>query len=262
VHWPMWVIDDDGERTGDVMDPGLPEGDFRELVRRFGPMVEETWPNAATSGNAWSRTFLERALPMPEVLTGVDIFLSGLAAALGRFVTLPEPQGLYRVHASNLSSRLTFERMLSLGTTLFDEQCRALAALYRSDGSEFAEAEWRAHAWWPRLAGSLERLEGLLEPDEPFVLVDADCWGVDEVVRGHRLIPFPERDGVYWGVPEGDEAMISELRRRIDEGIRLVVFAWPAFWWLEEYREFAAYLASHSREVLHNDHIRVFSLVP
>jgi hypothetical protein len=134
--------------------------------------------------------------------------------------------------------------------------------MYRGNGTEFEESAWRAHAWWPRIEASLESLQGLLEPDEPFVLIDADSWGVDEIVRGHRPVPFPERDGVYWGVPEGDEAMLSELRRRIEEGIRLVVFAWPAFWWLEEYREFAAYLTTHSREALHNDHIRVFSMVP
>ena len=136
VHWPLWEIDQRGERTGGIVDPELPDGDFREVVRQLGPGVEDTWPNAATSGNAWSRQFLDRVLPMPEVLTGTDIYLSGLAGALGRFVTL-EPQSLYRVHGSNLSDQLSFERMLSLGCSLFEEQSRALASIYRWAGIDF-----------------------------------------------------------------------------------------------------------------------------
>src|SRR5260370_6728299 len=34
VHWPLWEIDQNGERTGGVVDPQLPDGDCREAVRQ------------------------------------------------------------------------------------------------------------------------------------------------------------------------------------------------------------------------------------
>jgi glycosyltransferase involved in cell wall biosynthesis len=40
VHWPLWIIDSAGARTGRVKEPELPEGDFREIVYREGPMTE------------------------------------------------------------------------------------------------------------------------------------------------------------------------------------------------------------------------------
>lgn len=261
VHWPLLEIDGDGEPTGGVVDPELPEGDFRDVVRRFGPGVEDTWPNAATSGNAWSRGFLERVLPMPHVLTGTDIYLSGLAGAFGRFVTLPDPQSLYRVHGSNLSGELSFGRMLELGCELFEEQSRALAAIYRREGTEFDASVWPEHAWYPRIRTSLQELERRLEPGEAFVLVDETEWGLEDEFAGHRAIPFPEAEGEWGGRPESESELIEQLDAARAQGIRLIAFAWPAFWWLEEYMEFAAYLGRHAQPVLSTDHMRVFELV-
>ena len=263
VHWPLWEIDVRGERTGGIVDPDLPQGDFREAVRRFGPGVEDTWPNAATSGNAWSRVFLERVLPMPHLVTGTDIYLSGLAGAFGRFVTLPEPQSLYRVHGSNLSGTLSFEPMMELGCSVFEAQSRALAAIYRAEGVDFDEAAWREHAWYPRISAGLRDLDRLLAPGEPFILVDDDQkWGLEAEFAGHPVRPFPERDGEWEGWPENEEDLITELQKASTEGIRVIAFGWPGFWWLDEYAEFAAYLGGHSRPLLSNDHLRVFELTP
>ena len=262
VHWPLWEIDEHGNRTGGVVDPELPEGDFREAVRRFGPGVDDTWPNAATSGNAFSRAFLERVLPMPHLLTGTDIYLSGLAGAFGRFVTLPEPQSLYRAHGSNLSGTLSFQPMLELGCSLFAEQSRALEAIYRAEGIDFDPVAWPEHAWYPRISAGLRDIERLLKRGEPFILVDEEQWGLDEEVAGHPRVPFPELDGEWGGLPETEAELIAELRRASAAGTRVIAIAWPAFWWLDEYKEFATYLTNHSRPLLSNDHLRVFALTP
>ena len=66
VHWPLWIIDEHGHKTGKIKQPKLPEGDFRALLMSAGPMTEATLPSAPTSGNAYVRTFLEQVLPMPE----------------------------------------------------------------------------------------------------------------------------------------------------------------------------------------------------
>ncbi len=50
---------------------------------------------------------------------------------------------------------------------------------------------------------------------------------------GRRVRLFLERDGHYWGTPPDDETAIGELERVRRSGIRFVIFAWPAFWWLD-----------------------------
>ena len=99
----------------------------------------------------------------------------------------------------------------------------------------------------------------------PLFLVDEEQWGLEEQVAGHPRLPFPERDGEWGGWPEigADEAeLISELRRASSKGVRVIVFAWPAFWWLDEYTEFAAYLSRYAQPLLSNDHVRIFALTP
>jgi glycosyltransferase involved in cell wall biosynthesis len=64
VHWPLWIVDDDGRRTESTYPDGpLPEGDLRDCVLRHGS-TGYVWP--MTSGNAWARSFVERVIPMPE----------------------------------------------------------------------------------------------------------------------------------------------------------------------------------------------------
>ncbi len=73
VHWPLWEINTHAQRTG-RLDPCrvLPDGDLRKYIARDGP-----WGYAfpSTSGNAYSRRFLERTLPVPSGTYG-DAYLS------------------------------------------------------------------------------------------------------------------------------------------------------------------------------------------
>jgi glycosyltransferase involved in cell wall biosynthesis len=62
VHWPLRVIDELGRSDGRRVPPGdLPVGDLRDQVLRSG-VVGYAWP--PTSGNAWSRRFLEQVMPI------------------------------------------------------------------------------------------------------------------------------------------------------------------------------------------------------
>jgi hypothetical protein len=81
------------------------------------------------------------------------------------------------------------------------------------------------------------------------------------IAAGHRVIPFLERDGQYDGIPQDDDVAIRELERLQRSGARYIVFGWPAFWWLEHYRKFHAYLQSKFNAILHNDRLIVFDLV-
>src|SRR5262249_11800620 len=112
VHWPLWVMDGDGAKTGEMVPKGvLAEGDLREFVIRKGPASHG---NPPTSGNAWARSFLDRVLPIPEpeFKFCADIYLLELAPLFGELRRISEPQSLYRIHGQNYSARNRFEDML------------------------------------------------------------------------------------------------------------------------------------------------------
>ena len=262
VHWPLIVIDENGHRTGEMVETELLDGDFRELVLREGPMTEATLKSAPTSGNAFARQFLERILPMPERLywTMPDDYLYGLAPAFGRIRALGEPQGLYRLHGDNWYGRLSFEAKLSHGVRDHEQQSRVLRERCAELGIEPDLSTWRARAWWPRIERSVREIEALVPPGDTFVFIDQGEWEAEELVRGRRRLPFPGRNGVYWGLPENDAAAIAELERLRHEGAGFLVFAWSAFWWLEEYQAFGEHVRSTCRCVLENDRLLVFAL--
>jgi glycosyltransferase involved in cell wall biosynthesis len=93
-----------------------------------------------------------------------------------------------------------------------------------------------------------------------FILVDEDQWASGEWTAGRRRFPFLERDGRYWGPPADDTTAIREMERLRQSGASFIVFAWPAFWWLEYYSEFHSYLRSRYPSPVKNDRIVVFDL--
>jgi SAM-dependent methyltransferase len=109
------------------------------------------------------------------------------------------------------------------------------------------------------MADAAEDLSRLVEPGEPFIFVD------QEKVRpliavGSRAIPFLERDGQYWGAPPDDQTAIAELQRLRDQGARKLVIAWPAFWWIEHYREFYRHLSERFGCIMRNERFIAFDL--
>lgn len=114
-------------------------------------------------------------------------------------------------------------------------------------------------SWQNRIETIERELAALLSPGDVFILVDDDQLR-DELLIGHRAIPFLERGGRYWGPPADDETAIREFQRLEEGGVRLIAFAQPAFWWLEHYREFHKYLAMQFRRVLYDADLCVFDL--
>jgi O-methyltransferase len=71
--------------------------------------------------------------------------------------------------------------------------------------------------------------------------------------------PFESRI-CFWSSAQSDDAAIAELNGFRRDGATFVAFAWPAFWWLDYYRELAAYLRANGRSVLENDRVVIFAL--
>ncbi|HTV24462.1 MAG TPA: glycosyltransferase [Polyangiaceae bacterium] len=98
VQWDLRIIDGDGNDLGRRFcnfSAGYDAVAVRDAFRRTGTY---RWP--VTAGNAYSRGFIEAALPF-EVTHGPDGTLNTLAPLYGDVVTLPEVLGAYRLHGRN-----------------------------------------------------------------------------------------------------------------------------------------------------------------
>jgi alpha(1,3/1,4) fucosyltransferase len=105
-----------------------------------------------------------------------------------------------------------------------------------------------------------DQLLAIVPEGARYILADEDQWAESLRVDGRDRIPFTERHGVFWGPPESDAAAGDELERHRAAGAQFMAFGSPAFWWLEYYTGFAAYLHSQFRCVLKNDRLIVFDL--
>jgi hypothetical protein len=259
VHWPLWIVDADGRTTGKQMpQKELPEGDLRATVLQDGPWSYATPP---TSGNAWSRTFLERVLPIPEeeYKTCPDSYLSTLVPLFGSVKRIDQPQGCYRVHGQN-HHLATFDEKLSFDLKLYEQACAALTRCCGDLGIVVDPGAWKAASWTHRLHRAAQEVAALVPPGEAFILMDEDKWGTKQELAGRRAIPFLERDGQYWGPPADDTTAVRALERLRQEGATFLVVAWTAFWWLDHYAALHEYLRAKFRCILRNERLVLFDL--
>ena len=117
----------------------------------------------------------------------------------------------------------------------------------------------RSKSWFHRVARSLDDICAVVPEGETLILVDGDEWGAGADLRGRRRLPFPERDGEYWGLPADGASAVAELDRLRGAGAAFAVVAWPAFWWLDHYAELADRLA-RSPCVLRNARLAIHDL--
>jgi hypothetical protein len=103
-------------------------------------------------------------------------------------------------------------------------------------------------------------IAAFVRPGEMFVLVDEDQLGRQGFPTDCKVVPFLERNGHYWGVPPESETAIREFERLRQSGAKFMVFAWPAFWWLNYYSDLHHYLNSHFSCRLKNERLIVYDL--
>jgi hypothetical protein len=268
VHWPLFEVNEDGIATGNVVPRrDLPEGDFRSATLSHGP---DAYLSPPTSGNAWSRAFLERVLPMPEseYRQHADAYLVTLAPLVGKVRRVSAPQAKYRVHRANDYATKPADEKNRRNLAIFERRCQALSTLLKREGITVDPEAWTRnnpyYQWMTRLDQAAEQLRALMPPGTTFILVDedqwADRWGGSEVIAERRALPFLERNGQYWGPPPDDTTAVRELSRLRDTGADYIAFAWPAFWWLEHYAGLNRHLRSNYCCVLENDRLVVFGL--
>ena len=104
-------------------------------------------------------------------------------------------------------------------------------------------------------------LTALLPAATRFSLADDGQWSrAFSSIDGRLFCPFPEVDGLYWGRPIDAQAAINELERQRARGVPFLIFAPPAFWWLDHYKEFDRYLRTHFPCLQDDDLLLAFDL--
>ncbi|HEV3480013.1 MAG TPA: glycosyltransferase [Gaiellaceae bacterium] len=266
VHWPMWIVDAAGRRSRVEPEEPLPEGDLRPLVLERGPYSHRV---AAMSGNAWSRSFLERALPMPEEAfrtTHTDSYLSMLAPLDGEVRVVREPQAHYRIHGRNIWAGegviAHARRILSTYPTLAD----VLVERLRREGAHPNAERWKErneyYQWLVRTDAAVTEAETVVPPGAAFVLVDDDEWGATSdrnLLPGRTFVPFLVRGGIYWGPPADDEIALAALQHARGAGADIFLFPWFTEWWLDHYRGFAEALRTHFPNERRHEHLVSFA---
>ena len=242
VSWPMLEIDAAGRRTGARLPEGpLPSGDLRPLVEAQGA---DCYLSPPTSGNAWSRRYLERVLPAPEedFRRGADGYLITLAPLHGLIAALPDPHSCYRVHGRNGFWKPSLEERVDGSLRRYAVRAGALAAARRRLGAAAEPTVENPYITWLRRVADVAATVRATVPEEgPFLLVDGGEWS-PQLLAGRPNTSFPERNGVFWGPPADDAAARAELDRQVRAGVRWVVVGWPAAWWLDAYPALAAAL--------------------
>jgi SAM-dependent methyltransferase len=94
---------------------------------------------------------------------------------------------------------------------------------------------------------------------EKVILIDQDELG-PALLPGCQIVPFAERDGHYAGPPSDNRHALREFERLRGLGAHYVIFAWPAFWWLDYYHGLTRRLRSKFHCVLDNDRLVIFDL--
>jgi hypothetical protein len=137
----------------------------------------------------------------------------------------------------------------------FVKRRRALASELDPEIQQRQELEYRA-----MLEEAAEEIATLIPPGAMFILVDEVQWKANEVAKDRQALPFLERDGQYWGSPPDDETAIREMERLHQVGANFIVFAEPAFWWLDHYTGLRDYLQTTYDCVLENKRLVAFDL--
>ena len=113
--------------------------------------------------------------------------------------------------------------------------------------------------WIKHFNPIIRDIEKHIPEESLIILVDQEMMETE--VFGNRLtMPFLEKDGIYWGPPTDDEQAIQELKRQQEEGASFIVFAPPAFWWLDYYKGFHEYLKSTFPCLLNNKRFVIYDL--
>ena len=260
VHWSLYVMDEQGTKKREMIpQEELPEGDFREQALRTGPPFCLSPP---TSGNAWSRRFIQSVMPIPEIefKIGADTYLFEMAPFFGPVRRIQEPQGGYRIHGLNNYCNKPFSDKLRHELRFYNSLFAMLERYCNDLGLKADPKIWKVNSWFHRLQTAIQEITKIVPEKNTIVLVDDATWGIGDLLEGRSVMPFLEAKGLYAGLPRDDVQATAELERLRHNRAAYIIFAWPSFWWLEHYAGFHRYLRDQYDCILENERLVIFDM--
>ena len=94
----------------------------------------------------------------------------------------------------------------------------------------------------------------------PLILVHDNQLDLSLICPEAEVLPFLERDGVWWGQPPDSATAISELERMRATGATTLACASPASWWLDHYEDFADHLHASFEVLCSTEHVTAFDV--
>lgn len=260
VHWPLAVVNKSGKQSKrTVPSSTLDEGYLIDVVMHGGPNAY-TWP--PTSGNAWSRSFIDSVFPIQEDIYKVcpDLYLSALVPLYGRVKRISEPQALWRIHGKNASWQQPLDERVQYQVRLWEHCFQALKSRGEEKGIQIDLHELRANSWWHKIGRTIDEIVVLIPVGEKLILVDEGQWVAGTDIAGRHCIPFPEKYGQFWGLPASDQDAVRETERLRQTGANIMAIVWSSFWWLEYYKGLNQYLRCKYACLIENERVVVFDL--
>jgi glycosyltransferase involved in cell wall biosynthesis len=158
VHFPLRVIDSNGVGCG-TLNPRakLASGDVSKRLLTSGKYI-----SAPSTGNIYSRSVLEKILPIPEdTWDHFDCYLETLAPFYGLVFAFDKPLGSYRIHDQNMSGMGALNRRrLALLVEHNEKQSALLKDFCAKQGLPLSPAAGLDHWTHKKLILTLQKMDG------------------------------------------------------------------------------------------------------
>lgn len=115
-----------------------------------------------------------------------------------------------------------------------------------------------ANEWMHKLMEATHEIKEIIPDGETFILIDQEGFG-EAFSSGRTALHFLEREGQYFGLPKDDKEALFEFERLQQKKPAFIVLGWPAFWWIDYYKEFYNSLQNY-KCVMKNERLIVFQL--
>ncbi len=259
IHWNLFIMDESGRTDGSKVRQNLSSGNLKDAVLKAGADAY-SWP--PTSGNAWTRSLLEKIMPIPEseFSTCPDLYLSTLAPLYGDIQLIEDIKGYWRIHPLNHSFSHSLDENLDGGVMRAESCIRALKVHALNMGIEVDEIMLKYNSRWHQMKIAAEKIKKFIPEGSHFIFVDEDHWKIPRDFFSRTVHHFLEKNGEYFGMPKDSENAIDELKRLATEHAEYIVFVWPYLWCLDYYKLFNDYLRENSTMLFEDDRIIIFKL--
>ena len=212
----------------------------------------------------FGRSMCDQLYDLLKVGGKIFVTLADLSAQAGRAVQtqlreVMDESRFDRHQISFFNHERTGKRYQFYGCTAFKDTRRARDERQQHPPQAGGAGAASGDIVWRSVDQAVSQILALVPSGDLFILADEDVFRT-RLAIDRRVTPFTERDGHYWGPPADDASAIAELERLCRAGATFIVFAWPAFWWLDYYAGFARHLRSEFRCVLENDLLVMFDL--